>query len=253
LHHAGCCGNVWRFSVTEVCREWTQPDGLHFRGKCGNEFMPKTGADGCNICTQPIFTPTPCDLYGSGSTNALAEWRGQYFTGPLPFSVFTYTAADFIDTWHPFFRLNIPSGVFSAEPGPAFYCPAEYNGDWVMYSGSHCENWIAINASNSSYLLGMAVGNAPQCGVLLPQPNRFVVSSTVMTTPSGRMTWVELQIAYKIFNPGTLYTIRCRTTPQPSHLYFNMNSTFEFLEARSSVADSPWLAIGGGPITITPF
>jgi len=54
LHHAGCCGNVWRFSVTEVCREWTQPDGLHFRGLCGNEFMPKTGAEGCNICMTPV-------------------------------------------------------------------------------------------------------------------------------------------------------------------------------------------------------
>ena len=43
--------------MTEVCREWTQPDGLHFRGLCGNEFMPKTGVEGCNICATPKLPP----------------------------------------------------------------------------------------------------------------------------------------------------------------------------------------------------
>ena len=56
--------------MTEVCREWTQPDGLHFRGLCGNEFMPKTGAEGCNICA----TPTAITLCAACSEFRPAYW-----------------------------------------------------------------------------------------------------------------------------------------------------------------------------------
>lgn len=38
-----------------TCREWTQPDGNHFHGLCTNEFWPKAGTDGCNVCVSPIY------------------------------------------------------------------------------------------------------------------------------------------------------------------------------------------------------
>lgn len=39
-----------------TCREWTQPDGNHFHGLCTNEFWPKAGTRGCNICVDPVFS-----------------------------------------------------------------------------------------------------------------------------------------------------------------------------------------------------
>jgi len=61
--------------VTEVCREWTQPDGLHFRGKCGNEFMPKTGSDGCNVCVNPV---RPLPIYGCYGCSSDKEFPSAY-------------------------------------------------------------------------------------------------------------------------------------------------------------------------------
>jgi len=49
--------------MTEVCREWTQPDGDHFHGLCSNILTPKTGdtnsetPDGCDVCVKPIEVP----------------------------------------------------------------------------------------------------------------------------------------------------------------------------------------------------
>jgi len=37
-----------------ACREWTQPDGDHFRGLCTNEFWPKAGTKGCDVCVNPV-------------------------------------------------------------------------------------------------------------------------------------------------------------------------------------------------------
>jgi len=37
-------------------KQWTQPDGKHFRGLCQNEFWPVVGAGGCNICASPVFS-----------------------------------------------------------------------------------------------------------------------------------------------------------------------------------------------------
>jgi hypothetical protein len=42
-------------------KQWTQPDGKHFRGLCANEFWPVAGvngAGGCNICVSPLKRTT---------------------------------------------------------------------------------------------------------------------------------------------------------------------------------------------------
>lgn len=47
------------------CREWTQPDGDHFHGLCSNEFWPKPGTRGCNLCVNPKVVAQPrCNCYG---------------------------------------------------------------------------------------------------------------------------------------------------------------------------------------------
>jgi hypothetical protein len=55
------------------CREWTQPDGLHFRGMCSNEFWPKPGAEGCNICVTPPRTDPLLNCF-----ECPGEWPGAY-------------------------------------------------------------------------------------------------------------------------------------------------------------------------------
>lgn len=42
-------------------KQWTQPDGDHFRGLCQNEFWPvaESGAGGCNICVSPVQPVIP--------------------------------------------------------------------------------------------------------------------------------------------------------------------------------------------------
>jgi len=261
LYHAGSGASVRRFSVTEVCREWTQPDGLHFRGKCVNEFWPKAGATGCNICVEPTYTPATCDLWGTGSELALNFWRGQYYVGPPAFSLLP--ASNWLDTWHPFLHLRIPSGVFASgvfgDPdselgsgypsNPAYSCPALYNGDFVLKSQSHCADWIGIDSAGD-----MLRPATTSCDTTFStSAPRFKLLSTTISNLGIFFLWVELQITYKLFHPGPEYQIRCRTAPQPTQLYFNMGSTFEFYQARNAISGSPWFTFRHGPITVTPF
>lgn len=48
-----------------MCKEWFQPDGDHFNGLCTNEFWPKAGTGGCNVCVFPqAIVPPQCDCDG---------------------------------------------------------------------------------------------------------------------------------------------------------------------------------------------
>lgn len=232
---------------------WRQPDGDHFNGFCTNRFRLTTPPhdvkvdDGCHICVDPSQTPTPCDLFRSGSDPALYHWRGQYYVGPPTFSL--TPESNWIDTWHPFFDLHIPSGVFgigAPQGTPAYWCPTEYNGDYLLQSYTHCSDWVSSKPA-------LAVANAPQCtDVYYSGTPRFRVMSTLITNPGQVLFSVELQIRFKIFDPGTEYMIRCRTEPRESRFFFNMNSVYEFHEARNALSGSSWLPINNGPITITP-
>lgn len=85
-----------------TCKEWIQPDGDHFRGLCQNEFWPKAGTGGCNVCVSPVLSVST----GICTCTALEQ--------SLPRSLSVTIAA-------------------GAAPSPAFaFIAPEAYGDWFL-------------------------------------------------------------------------------------------------------------------------
>lgn len=249
--------------MTSYCREWTQPDGDHFHGLCVNEMMPKLGASsnetpsGCNVCVNPYRSPTPCDLYVPGGPPALSEWYGNYFLPPIAdYSTGHSDPANWINTWHPFFRVTIPSGLFAAcdQAGDnswnaACFCPAQYNGVFLLFSADRCTRWRQVDPDSGQYLNGLygncsTTTSAPRMEIYSPRPGNV---SPVYESGTKQ---IELHISFRPPTATRDLLIRMRGPSQASILKFNMNETIEMRSFRNAISGNPWIGIGDPPVTI---
>lgn len=227
-----------------TCATWSQPDGNHFRGLCRNEFRRETNpgivGSSCPICVTPAPPFPTCD------TQPADRYICRQYDGTpiLPGGI---RPDQFIDTWVPFYKVNIVLNEVY-RPGPPWYidatpnCNEFYIGEFTLGTvGGRCGSWQTFLTDPDEQYSKTVSGTAgcpdytplPRMQLFWSETNPTLVTNPIMT----------LRIHYRI--SSTNYAINCRYTSAPTSPLFH--------DCRKPLSFQTWQNTGGAWNGVTTF